>query len=71
METDFLYAKPSALSGAARTLDLWALFDSYNSSLNGEQADTLALWLDWHMAGKDLWAAYDRLKEENGLDEKE
>jgi hypothetical protein len=68
METEFLFAKPSALSGAARTLDLWALFDSYNSSIDGKQADAIAMYLDWNVAGSDLWDAYEQMTEEIGLE---
>jgi len=71
METDFLYAKPSTLSGVARTLDLGAQFDDYNSSLNGEQADAIATGLDWHLAGRELWEAFDRMTAENDLGEED
>ena len=32
--SNYLFATPSFLSGAARTLDLWGTFDGYNESLD-------------------------------------
>ena len=40
--TDFLFATPSFLSGAARVLDIGGTFDSYNSSESTEEADARA-----------------------------
>lgn len=57
--SDFLYANPSWLSGFARTLDLWAQFDQYNSSLTPEQADWLALMGDMRAVSNDVWTAWD------------
>jgi hypothetical protein len=52
--TKFLFASPSFLSGAARTLDLGAQFDSYNASLSTQQADMLAMFADWYTVGEDI-----------------
>lgn len=57
MESHFLIGKPSFLSGASRTLDLRGVFDDYNYSLTPEQADQIALFLDWYMTGQDLQSA--------------
>lgn len=50
---------PSMLSGAARSLDLGATFDSYNYSKSEEQADAKALGADWHIVGETLAKAID------------
>ena len=63
IKTDFLFAHPSALSGAARLLDLAGLFDSYNNSHDPGEADIKALLSDWYIVGKDLRIA---IKEEAG-----
>lgn len=58
--SDFLFAGSSWLAGAARTLDLGALFDDYNISLTPAQADWLALNGDAGATYKDFWAAYTK-----------
>lgn len=63
MGSDFLFAMPSMLSGAARSLDLGATFDGYNESSTGEIADARALFADWHQVGEDLVEAMDRFAE--------
>jgi hypothetical protein len=52
--SDFLYASPSFLEGAASVLDLGDTLTDYNSSLNGEQADRIALAMDWQVIGDDM-----------------
>ena len=54
MQTTFLFASPSLLSGVARLLDLGARFDSYNGSETSEAADAAALYSDFRMVGQDL-----------------
>jgi hypothetical protein len=56
--SDFLFAGSSWLSGAARTLDLAALFDDYNISLTPAQADWLAMNADSGATYRDYLAAY-------------
>ena len=63
MGSDFLFAMPSGLSGAARSLDLGATFDAYNDSPTGQIADARALFADWHQVGEDLVEAMDRFAE--------
>jgi len=53
--TDFLFATPSALSGAGRTLDLMGTFDRYNVSVSPEEADARAIFSDWLAVGRDLF----------------
>ena len=54
IQTDFLFAKPSALAGAARLVDLSGLFDDYNRSQEAGGADVKALLSDWYIVGQDL-----------------
>lgn len=57
METDFLFVRPSFVSGLARTLDFWGVLNAYNWSRTGEEADARATWLDWVQVSHDLDAA--------------
>lgn len=59
MGSEFLFARPSVLSGVARTLDLGATFDSYNESPNEVMADARALYADWRTVGATLVVAAD------------
>ena len=61
MQTTFLFASPSLLSGIARLLDLGCHFDSYNESETGETADAMALYSDFRMVGQDLQKAMESL----------
>ena len=61
-KSDFLFAKPSFFSGAARTLDLFAIFDDYNSSSSPEEADIRALKSDWGVVGQDLTQTVKKAK---------
>ena len=54
MGSDFLFAQPSWLSGAARTLDVAGQFDEYNESPTGAIADAKALFSDWRIVGDSL-----------------
>lgn len=54
MRTDFLFAMPSWLSGAARSLDLAGLFDDYNESPSDEVADSKAMFCDWRIVGDTI-----------------
>lgn len=46
------------LSGFARLIDLFGVFDAYNESRTPQEADARALWTDWFVVGNDLYAAY-------------
>lgn len=50
-------ARPSALSGLARVLDLAGRFDRYNQSRTEQEADFHALANDWRVVGADLRGA--------------
>ena len=55
--TPFLFARPSFLEGCGRILDFGDTLTQFNTSLTPEQADAIALYLDWSTVGNDLWAA--------------
>lgn len=57
VRSDFLFAKPSFFSGAARVLDLYGIYDAYNCSSTEREADYKALLSDWHMVGQDIVTA--------------
>ena len=54
LSSDFLFVRPSLFRGFARTLDLVGSLDSYNWAGSGEQADALAMHVDWSLVGADL-----------------
>jgi len=56
-EAWLLIARPSALAGAASTLDFGDTLTEYSRSLSPQQADSLAAWADWLAVGKDLSTA--------------
>lgn len=62
--TDFLYARPSAVEGVARLLDFGNCLNEYNRSATTEQADARALRADWHGIGDDMRAAIAGLAKE-------
>lgn len=55
--SDFLFAQPSFVSGVARLLDLYGLYDVYSSSSTEREADYKALLSDWRVVGQDILAA--------------
>lgn len=55
--TPFLFARPSFVEGCARVLDFGDTLTSYNTALTPEQADAIALYLDWLAVGQDLRTA--------------
>jgi hypothetical protein len=63
--SDFLFAVPSFLSGAARILDIFGYFDQYNRSQTGEEADLRARVCDWLVVQRDLDESWARLIDEN------
>ena len=60
--TDYLYARPSFLSGVARLFDFFGLFTRYNFSRTEEEADAKALYSDWRAIGQDLALAMRRFE---------
>ncbi len=65
--TDFLFASPSFLEGAARTIDIFGNFDTYNRSESPEEADFRAISNDWLVICQDFREAFNRYKAENPL----
>lgn len=57
--TDFLFPRPSVWYGLARLIDLGAMLDSYNDRETPEEADRIALYLDWLAVGKDFRVAIE------------
>lgn len=53
----FLFARPSFIEGCARVLDFGDTLNEYNTALSPEQADAIALYLDWLAVGNDLRGA--------------
>ena len=58
-KSDFLFARPSWLSGIARMWDFGGAFDSYNISRTPEEADTKAILSDWYIIGQDTMSAIE------------
>ncbi|HIJ54505.1 MAG TPA: hypothetical protein HPQ03_00100 [Deltaproteobacteria bacterium] len=60
--TDFLYARPTFISGVSRVMDLGNTLNEYNSTFLPSVADYYAIKSDWIMVGSDIQAgisAYD------------
>lgn len=64
--TDFLFAKPSFLTGLGRTIDLGAVLErsSYNISTTSPEADSWAIANDWLVVGQDLRSAIEKGKQQ-------
>lgn len=54
IQSDFLFAQPSSMSGIASTIDLWGQLTSYNTSEGAQEADENALAADWLVTGQDI-----------------
>jgi len=54
VKSDFLVAAPSFASGVGRLLDWYGLYDLYNVSRNGKEADAKAMYSDWRIVGQDI-----------------
>lgn len=65
VKSGFLFADPSFLSGAARTLDLFGLYDRFNNSSTPLEADSRAIASDWIITGQDIQDAVDQFQSEN------
>ena len=61
-----LFARPSALCGAASIIDFGGTLVRYVESNSGGQADSLALWSDWLAVGDDMWHAVRTFDVEHG-----
>jgi hypothetical protein len=54
VRSSFLFSAPSVVSGAARVLDLYGVYDAYNASSTENEADFKALLSDWRIVGQDI-----------------
>ena len=63
--TDFLFARPSVLTGLARILDFGNTLHEYNTSPSSELADYFAMQSDWAVTGNDMWAAISHFRADN------
>ena len=61
-----LFARPSALCGAASIIDFGGTLIEYVRSNSDGQADTLAFWSDWLAVGDDMWHAVRTFDAEHG-----
>ena len=61
---DFLFARPSFVTGVARILDIGGTLQEYNTSRTPEEADTRALRADFVAVGADLLEAMNNVSEE-------
>jgi hypothetical protein len=57
VKSGFLFATPTFTSGFARVLDLYGVYDKYNSSNSDREADCRAIWADWRVVGQDVFSA--------------
>jgi hypothetical protein len=57
--TDFLFASPSFVEGVARIMDFGNVLNTYNSSNSENEADAIALRMDWRMVGVDIQKAME------------
>jgi hypothetical protein len=70
VQSDFLFARPSALTGVARFFDWGGAVDAYNASEDEEEADAKALYADWRAVGETLTSAMEEFETESERDEK-
>ena len=64
IQTGFLFARPSWLSGFARVLDLFGVFDVYSQSRTPGEADARAMYADWKIVGQDIMEAVSHFDSE-------
>ena len=57
--TDYLFSRPTFLSGVGSLADLAGTAHEYNRWRTASESDAWALYSDWLAVGNDLWAAID------------
>lgn len=67
VQSDFLFAQPSLVSGVARVFDLWGQYDDYNRSETTHEADAKAIAADWLIVGQDMSDAIQHHDDESEL----
>ena len=60
-KTDFLFATPSLLGGAATVFSLGGFRPNYNQSETPSEADAKAIRSDWAISGEDIVTAASKL----------
>ena len=63
--SDFLFARSSFLRGVASVLDIGGTLTEFNQSLTPEQADEIAMRMDWEAVGHDLRSAMAQVERES------
>ena len=61
--TDYLFAKPTFLEGAARLFDFAGALQQFNYSDSEEMADFIAVSNDWKTVGCDIQVAVNKFKD--------
>ena len=52
--TDFLFATPKTIDGVASIIDLFGVYDMYNDSASGEEANRRAFTADMQALQSDM-----------------
>ncbi len=52
--TDFLFATPKTIDGVASIIDLFGVYDMYNDSASGEEADRRTFTADMQALQSDM-----------------
>ena len=65
IRSDFMFARPSFLEGAARIFDFGGTLNEYNYDKfsSGTEADTAAIASDWAAIGQDMYDAIGMFEE--------
>jgi hypothetical protein len=67
VQSDFLYASPTFLVGMASSLDLFGVFERFNTSRTSAEADLLALICDRRVVRDDIRNGVQKVLRESGL----
>lgn len=67
--TDFLYATPSFLAGAATVFAVSGFSPAFNRSASEIEADSRAIYSDWSIVGQDI-ARSTSIQERKNLESK-
>lgn len=66
-KSTFLFARPSFLSGVARVLDLGGSLQIYNESKTPNEADRLAMKMDWLVVGDDIRGSMEEYEQQKQI----
>lgn len=56
-ESGYLFAGPSFVEGVGRLLDFGGALSQYNYAHSPEEADQMALTMDWEAVGREITTA--------------